>query len=65
MKTYKLTNDQLYVIEQLNARGAYSAAHDFETAWKCGQPHYLDARNGARRGLVRAIDKGNADAIHG
>ena len=59
----ELTSNQKFVIDALNYRGAFSAAHDFETAWKLGKMHQLDARNGARHGLVRLIDKGNKEAL--
>lgn len=59
----ELTPNQKFVIDSLIYRGAYSAAHDFETAWKLGKEHQLDARNGARRGLTKLIDKGNKEAL--
>lgn len=59
----QLTQNQQYVINALNHRGAFGAANDFEVAWKLGKEHQLDARNGCRRGLVRAIDQGNKEAL--
>lgn len=59
----QLTENQKYVISCLNHRGAAGAAYDFERAWTQGKQHQLDARNGARKGLVRAIDQGNKEAL--
>lgn len=59
----ELTPNQKFVIEALIYREAFAAAHDFEVAWKLGKTHHLDARNGARRGLTRLIDKGNKEAM--
>ena len=58
-----LTDNQQYVISTLNHRGACFTARCFEEAWKKGEAYYIDARNGARKGLVRAIDKGNEEAL--
>lgn len=58
-----LTDTQQYVISTLNYRGAYGSARDFERAWTNGKTHYLEARNGVRNGLQRAIDRGNKEAL--
>lgn len=59
----RLTDNQQYVISTLNYRGACFTARCFEEAWKKGETYYIDSRNGARRGLQRAIDKGNKEAL--
>lgn len=59
----ELTENQQYVISTLIHRGACFTARCFEDAWTQGKTYYIDARNGARKGLVRAIDKGNKEAL--
>ena len=58
-----LTETQQYVISVLVARGACFTARCFEEAWLKGQTYYIDARNEARKGIVRAIDQGNKEAL--
>ena len=63
MTTKPLTENQQYVISTLIHRGACFTARCFEDAWGKGQAYYIDSRNGARKGLQRAIDRGNKEAL--
>lgn len=59
----ELTDNQQYVISTLNHRGACLTANAFERYWRKGETYYIDARNGAGKGLIQAIDKGNKEAL--
>jgi hypothetical protein len=61
MKT--LTPNQLTVIATLRKRGSDFTAAATERHWKAGQAYYLDTRNGARKGIMRAFNKGNREAV--
>lgn len=57
-----LTAHQLSVIQSLRDKGADFTANATKSAWENGKAYYLDTRNSARKGLVRAFNKGNKQA---
>ena len=57
-----LTENQKTVLAKLRERGADFTAEATERHWRAGKPYYLDSRNSARKGLVRAFNRGNQEA---
>lgn len=57
-----LTANQQAVLATLRERGADITAAATERAWSKGETYYLDSRNSARRGLVRAFERANKEA---
>jgi hypothetical protein len=57
-----LTPNQERVLLTLRARGAEFTANATERQWRAGERYYLDARNGAGKGILRAFEQGNREA---
>ena len=57
-----LTENQLFVINTLIARGAEWVAQSIKTSWQKGETAYIDSRVKARKGLMRKMEKGNKEA---
>lgn len=59
----KLTDNQVLVINVLRWKGADFTAASAQKAWEKGEAFEFDARNGARKGLVRLVKRCNEEAI--
>lgn len=57
-----LTANQTEVLAILRKRDAWLTAAATEQHWQAGERYYLDRRNTARRGIVRAFNQGNKEA---
>jgi hypothetical protein len=60
--TKPLTENQKNVIFTLTERGAGFTAEATKQAWQHGEAYYIDKRNDAGKGILRAFEKGNAEA---
>ena len=58
----ELTRQQRYIVSVLRERGAPFVAAYAERTWGNGGDVYLDRRMDVRRGLVRAVERANAQA---
>jgi hypothetical protein len=63
MKT--LTENQMWVLEQLRKKGGDFIAAATEEHWKNGEGYYLDTRTNFSQLVRRRFEKGNREATGG
>jgi len=57
----ELTNNQIWVIEELKKQGCNFLSAIIEVSWKEGKPYYIDSRVGVK-GIRRKHEQGNREA---
>ena len=58
-----LTDLQKYVLVTMRHRGLHWIADETEKCWKRGQTYYIDRRVGKAKGIRRAFNKANKQAL--